>query len=245
MVVGVSIVDLDGVKPKRVTSSLSIFPTKALAKTLMTKLLTMKYDDHSSIKDHIMQMIDIPNKLKSMDVEISNGFLVLFILNSLPAHYDKLNQNTLEVVHLEETDSRTTPHIHKKNDRKEINYHFCRKKGHLKRNCLKYKKCFLLLNNKDFDLSKDIEIKYLVVKEKVGELVVSIEHISTELMIDVTLTKGLSPKWFVEHVAHMDLTNIWDAIGQWEYIASIQYVTFIQFDLCILDASKLLFYKYT
>ncbi|KAL4195343.1 hypothetical protein AMTRI_Chr05g64170 [Amborella trichopoda] len=226
MVVGVSIVDLDGVKPKRVTSSLSIFPTKALAKTLMTKLLTMKYDDHSSIRDHIMQMIDIPNKLKSMDVEISNGFLVLFILNSLPAHYDKLNQNTLEVVHLEETNSS------RKRTFREINYHFCRKKGHLKRNCLKYKKWSKikvsissqrLIDGEwrlDFDLSKDIEIKYLVVKEKVGELVVSIEHISTELMIDVTLTKGLSPKWFVEHVAHMDLTNIWDAIGQWEYIAS-------------------------
>ncbi|KAL4195367.1 hypothetical protein AMTRI_Chr05g72990 [Amborella trichopoda] len=70
-------------------------PTKALAITFMTKLLTLRYDDHSSIRD-IMQMIDITNKLKSLYMEISDGLM--------------------------------------------INCNFCRKKGHLKRNYLKYKK---------------------------------------------------------------------------------------------------------
>ncbi|KAL4181442.1 hypothetical protein AMTRI_Chr12g237270 [Amborella trichopoda] len=72
-------------------------PTKALTNTLITKLLTMRYDGHSSIRDHIMQIIDVQ-----------------FILQSLPAHYDqfklayntqkeKLSQNKLEVAYLGET----------------------------------------------------------------------------------------------------------------------------------------------
>ncbi|KAL4197525.1 hypothetical protein AMTRI_Chr04g251590 [Amborella trichopoda] len=186
-----------------------ISPTKALANTLVTKLLTMRYDDHSSIMGHIMQMIDITNKLKSM--EISDGFLVLFIFNFFPAQYDKASENKGYKTHANyQSKGTTTP----KNCRKERNYNFCKKKENLKINCLKYKKW---LENKGIhqhlDLSNHIEIKYLVVREKVMKLVVSIEHISTKLMIVVTLTKGLSPKWVVEHVAHMDLTNTWDALG--------------------------------
>ncbi|KAL4202345.1 hypothetical protein AMTRI_Chr02g220540 [Amborella trichopoda] len=80
--------------------------TKALTDTLMTKLLTIRYDGHRSIRDHIMQLIDITNQ----------GFLVQFTLHSLPAQYDqfklvyntqkeKLNQNKLEVAHFAETNS--------------------------------------------------------------------------------------------------------------------------------------------
>ncbi|KAL4188889.1 hypothetical protein AMTRI_Chr08g162750 [Amborella trichopoda] len=67
-------------------------PTKSLADTHMTKLLNIKYDGHSSIRDHI------------------------FILNSLPAQYDhfklvynthkkkvELNQSKLELADLAET----------------------------------------------------------------------------------------------------------------------------------------------
>ncbi|KAL4184085.1 hypothetical protein AMTRI_Chr11g101580 [Amborella trichopoda] len=217
-------------------------PTKALANTVMTKLMTTRYDDHNSIRDHIMQMIDITNQLKSIDMEISYGFLVLFILNHLNEiqiicvqEEEKLNQNKLEISHLAETSSdrkgtfrasenkgyvthanfqlNETTQIQKQNHRKERKCFFCRKKGHLKRDCLKYNKW---LENKGainsqkthLDLSKHIEIKYLVVREKLRALVVSIEHISRKLMIVVTLTKCLSLKWFVEHVAHMNLINM-------------------------------------
>ncbi|KAL4184089.1 hypothetical protein AMTRI_Chr11g101600 [Amborella trichopoda] len=101
-----------------------------------------------------------------------------------------------------------TTQIQKQNYWKERKCFFCKKKRHLKSDCLKYKKYL--------DLSQHIEIKYLVVREKVRVLVVSIEHISRKLMIVVTLTKGLSLKWFVEHVAHMNLTNMYDALDQWE-----------------------------
>ena len=45
-----------------------------------------------------------------------------------------------------------------------------------------------------------MELKYFIVKEKVNKQRVSIEHISTNLMVADPLTKGLSPKIFGEHV---------------------------------------------
>ena len=52
---------------------------------------------------------------------------------------------------------------------------------------------------------KHIDIKYLVVREKVQNGVVSIEHIKNTLMLVDPLTKGLLPKLFMDHVARMGL----------------------------------------
>ena len=60
-------------------------------------------------------------------------------------------------------------------------------------------------NNKTLEGSKHIDIKYLVVREKVQNGVVSIEHIKNTLMLVDPLTKGLLPKLFMDHVARMDL----------------------------------------
>ncbi|CAH9100925.1 unnamed protein product, partial [Cuscuta epithymum] len=57
--------------------------SKAHASTLILKMLTSKYDGVSGIREHIMKMSDMSNKLKSMDMEISEGFLVHFIMTSL------------------------------------------------------------------------------------------------------------------------------------------------------------------
>ena len=53
--------------------------------------------------------------------------------------------------------------------------------------------------------SKFIDIKYLVVKERVHENQILIEHIWTDLMLAIPLTKGLTPKAFHGHVGHMGL----------------------------------------
>ena len=50
-----------------------------------------------------------------------------------------------------------------------------------------------------------MEIKYFAVKEEVQKQRVSIEHISTKLMVADPLTKGLSPKAFAEHVERMEI----------------------------------------
>ncbi|CAH9103279.1 unnamed protein product, partial [Cuscuta europaea] len=61
--------------------------SKAYASTLILKMLTTKYDGVSGVREHIMMMSDMSHKLKGMDMEISEGFLVHFIMTSLPAQF--------------------------------------------------------------------------------------------------------------------------------------------------------------
>ncbi|KAD6120226.1 hypothetical protein E3N88_11497 [Mikania micrantha] len=70
--------------------------SKAHASTLITKLVSTKYDGISGIREHIMMMNDMARKLKGLDMEISDGFVVHFIMTSLPASYEafKINYNT-------------------------------------------------------------------------------------------------------------------------------------------------------
>ena len=58
-------------------------------------------------------------------------------------------------------------------------------------------------NNKSSGANKHIDIKYYVVKDKVRDHVISLEHISTEKMLADQFTKGLPPNVFSEHVASM------------------------------------------
>lgn len=50
-------------------------------------------------------------------------------------------------------------------------------------------------------------LTFLVVKEKFQSGTVSIEHISTNFMLMDALTKGLSPKVFHKHVAHIGVVE--------------------------------------
>ncbi|KAD4983110.1 hypothetical protein E3N88_19781 [Mikania micrantha] len=70
--------------------------SKAHTSTLIMKLVSTKYDGFSGIREHIMMMNDMARKLKGLDMEISDGFLVHFIMTSLPASYEafKINYNT-------------------------------------------------------------------------------------------------------------------------------------------------------
>ena len=58
-------------------------------------------------------------------------------------------------------------------------------------------------NNRSTTKSKFIDIKFLVVKERVQNRQISIEHIGTDSMLADPLTKGLVPRVFHEHTAHM------------------------------------------
>jgi len=60
-------------------------------------------------------------------------------------------------------------------------------------------------NNKSSNATKHIDIKYYVVKDKIHDHVISLEHIRTEKMPVDPLTKGLPPNVFREHVAGMGL----------------------------------------
>ena len=67
---------------------------------------------------------------------------------------------------------------------------------------------FLAKNNKSEIQSKHIDIIYLAIQERVKENKITIEHISNELMIADSLTKGMPPSMFKNHVFRMGLNTM-------------------------------------
>ena len=67
---------------------------------------------------------------------------------------------------------------------------------------------FIAKNNKSGSRNKDIDIKYLTIRERVKENKVVIEHVNTELMIVDPLTTGMPPFKFKDHVMNMGLGSI-------------------------------------
>jgi hypothetical protein len=59
-------------------------------------------------------------------------------------------------------------------------------------------------NIKSTGAAKHIDIKYYVVKDKVRDYIISLEHISIEKMLADPLIKGLPSNVFREHLAGMD-----------------------------------------
>jgi hypothetical protein len=64
---------------------------------------------------------------------------------------------------------------------------------------------FYAHNNKSSVAAKHINIKFYVVKERIQDHTISLEHISTKEMLADPLTKGLPPSVFREHLAGMGL----------------------------------------
>ena len=67
-------------------------------------------------------------------------------------------------------------------------------------------------NNRSSLKLKHIDLRFLVVKERVRSLQVSIEHISTNFMIVDPITKGLPPKVFHKRVAIMGVVHLSDML---------------------------------
>ena len=67
---------------------------------------------------------------------------------------------------------------------------------------------FMAKNNKNRSQNKHIDIKYLAIRERVKEKKVIIEHVSIELMTADTLTKGMPPMKFKDHIDKMELGSI-------------------------------------
>jgi hypothetical protein len=60
-------------------------------------------------------------------------------------------------------------------------------------------------NNKKIMAAKHINIRFYVVKEKIQDRTISLEHISTKKMITDPLMKGIPPSVFREHLVGMGL----------------------------------------
>jgi len=61
-------------------------------------LTTMKFDGSRTMHEHVIEMTNIAARLKSLGMAVDEGFLVQFILNSLPSEYGpfQMNYNTMK-----------------------------------------------------------------------------------------------------------------------------------------------------
>ena len=78
----------------------------------------------------------------------------------------------------------------------------------LKMYCDNQPAVFYAHNNKSSNAAKTIEIRYYVVKDKIQDQTISLEHIRTKDMLVDPLTKGLPPNVFKEHLTGMGLREI-------------------------------------
>ena len=71
---------------------------KSLVGTVMTKLITMKFDGKRGIQEHAIKMKNLAAQLKTLGMNVDEFFLVQFILNFLPPQYGsfQINYNTMK-----------------------------------------------------------------------------------------------------------------------------------------------------
>ena len=64
----------------------------------MGALTNMKFDGSRTMHDHVIQMINIAARLKSLGMKVEQNFLVQLIINSLASEYDpfQMNYNTMK-----------------------------------------------------------------------------------------------------------------------------------------------------
>ena len=66
---------------------------KSFVGTLMGTLTTMKFDGSRTMHEHVIQMINIAARLKSLGMKVEQNFLVQLIINSLASEYDPFQRN--------------------------------------------------------------------------------------------------------------------------------------------------------
>ncbi|KAF7814761.1 UBN2 domain-containing protein [Senna tora] len=71
---------------------------KSIVSSLMSELTTKKFEWSQPIHDHVTSMANLAAKLKSMGIDVSESFLVQFIINSLPLEFGQfqINYNTIK-----------------------------------------------------------------------------------------------------------------------------------------------------
>jgi hypothetical protein len=148
---------------------------KALASTLIMKFSSLRFTSVRGVREHIMQIRDIMAQLKKLEVEMSESFLVHYILNTLPhqygpfkisynTHKDKWSINELMTMCVQEegrlvkeqgesamlaTREKGESQANQKGKgkmpppidiKKDSKCSFCKKKGHMKKECAKFQK---------------------------------------------------------------------------------------------------------
>lgn len=127
---------------------------------IMRQICGMKYTMESNISEHIMEMKLLFEKLEAIGEKFSERWLVAMLLSSLPPSFDML-VTALEARKVEELTMKTVEAClieecerHKKDiptnsvlksykpgeNKSEKRCHFCKGKGHFKKDCWKFKK---------------------------------------------------------------------------------------------------------
>jgi hypothetical protein len=72
--------------------------SKIYATSLIRRLIDERSDPSGSLREHIMRKINMATKLKTMEMEISEGFFVYFIMSSLPTEFSPftINYNAMD-----------------------------------------------------------------------------------------------------------------------------------------------------
>jgi hypothetical protein len=62
---------------------------------LMTKMMHAKYDAHGSVREHILKMIDMSNKLNDLEMPLPDPYVIHYIFLLLPSNFEnfKINYN--------------------------------------------------------------------------------------------------------------------------------------------------------
>ncbi|XP_059635840.1 uncharacterized protein LOC132278024 [Cornus florida] len=71
---------------------------KSLVGKLMADLTTMRFDGTRSMHEHVLNMVNLVAKLKTLGMNVDDTFLVQFIFNSLPTQYEpfQIHYNTIK-----------------------------------------------------------------------------------------------------------------------------------------------------
>lgn len=138
-----------------------VFERKSIAGQLMLrkKLVTLKYDGKTNIKSHLLEFDKIVRDLKSIGAKPEELDIICQLLFTMPKSYDSLvtalETINPETLNIEFVKSRLIDEYNKRNnENKQENQnmsevyamtskvekccHFCKGKGHFKRNCGKY-----------------------------------------------------------------------------------------------------------
>lgn len=70
--------------------------SKANANILMSKMMQAKYDGCGNVREHVLKMIDMFNKLKDLECPLPNPYVMHYVMMSLPAAFGnfKINYNS-------------------------------------------------------------------------------------------------------------------------------------------------------
>jgi hypothetical protein len=70
--------------------------SKASASILMSKLMQAKYDGRGNVREHILKMIVMSNKLKDLECPLPESYVIHYIMISVPSYFGnfKINYNS-------------------------------------------------------------------------------------------------------------------------------------------------------